>query len=566
MNRRERRRLNKMRERGSRSKGLATYDVVGETTLIRGTLQRALTFLQAGQPREALQLYRQALKTYPDHADALNLSGIAAFQLGDVERALKLIRRAITVQPDHVDAHNNLGNVLKASERFDEAEAAYRRALEIMPDYVGGHFNLGIVLEALDRPDEVEAAYGCALELKPDFAEACLNRGNAFKAMGRLHEAISAYQQALEMAPDHADGHNNHGSALREMGELNEAASAYRRAIEIEPRHVDAHYNLGIVLQEQDKLGDAIASYLKALEINPAFVGACVNLGYALQKSGKLDEAIDTYRRAIGIAPDYPGAHVNLGDALLERGDTKAAAEACEAYLQEHPGDTALLAWRAVVLHELGERETARTLVDFDRFIGAVHLVAPAQFSSLGEFNAALADHVSRHPTLVYAPSRHATRFGKHSGELLAEPKGPVAHLEEQIRGAVESYIRSLPVNRGHPFLNNPPQRFDLTAWCIILERQGHQVPHIHPSAWLSGVYYVRLPEIIGQPGQGEAGWIEFGRPPEHFHCTVEPEVKLFQPEPGLMLLFPSYFYHRTVPFESADLRISISFDVLPKV
>ena len=90
-------------------------------------------------------------------------------------------------------------------------------------------------------------------------------------------------------------------------------------------------------------------------------------------------------------------------------------------------------------------------------------------------------------------------------------------------------------------------------------------MPHIHPSAWLSGVYYVRLPEIIGQPGQGEAGWIEFGRPPEHFHCTAEPEVRVFEPEPGLMLLFPSYFYHRTVPFESADMRISISFDVLPK-
>ena len=91
-------------------------------------------------------------------------------------------------------------------------------------------------------------------------------------------------------------------------------------------------------------------------------------------------------------------------------------------------------------------------------------------------------------------------------------------------------------------------------------------MPHIHPSAWLSGVYYVQMPEITSQPGQGEAGWIEFGRPPEHFHGTVEPEVKLFKPEPGLMLLFPSYFYHRTVPFESAGLRISISFDVLPKV
>ena len=52
-----------MRERDGHSKGRAIYDVVGETALIRATLQRALTFLQAGQPREALQLYRQVLKT-----------------------------------------------------------------------------------------------------------------------------------------------------------------------------------------------------------------------------------------------------------------------------------------------------------------------------------------------------------------------------------------------------------------------------------------------------------------------------------------------------------------------
>ncbi|MEE9359864.1 MAG: tetratricopeptide repeat protein, partial [Hyphomicrobium sp.] len=144
MNRRERRRLKKVGRRDDLGSGGAAFD-------IRAALQRALPLLQAGRSREALRLYRQVLKIYPDHADALNLGGIATFQLGNVERALKLIRKALAVQPDHVDAHNNLGNLLKASNRLDEAEAAYRRAIEIMPDYVGGHFNLGIVLEMLER-------------------------------------------------------------------------------------------------------------------------------------------------------------------------------------------------------------------------------------------------------------------------------------------------------------------------------------------------------------------------------------------------------------------------------
>ncbi len=30
------------------------------------------------------------------------------------------------------------------------------------------------------------------------------------------------------------------------------------------------------------------------------------------------------------------------------------------------------------------------------------------------------------------------------------------------------------------------------------------------------------------------------------------------------MLLLPSYFYHRTVPFNSAEPRVSIAFDAVP--
>ena len=57
----------------------------------------------------------------------------------------------------------------------------------------------------------------------------------------------------------------------------------------------------------------------------------------------------------------------------------------------------------------------------------------------------------------------------------------------------------------------------------------------------------------------------EFGRAPEDFHTTREPEVRLIKPEEGLMVLFPSYFYHLTVPFEAEEVRISISFDVLAR-
>ena len=75
-----------------------------------------------------------------------------------------------------------------------------------------------------------------------------------------------------------------------------------------------------------------------------------------------------------------------------------------------------------------------------------------------------------------------------------------------------------------------------------------------------------------GEGGEGDeksgdaAGWLEFGRSPEKLACEAEPLLKLVRPRPGLMVLFPSYFYHRTVPFRSEEKRISIAFDALPAV
>ena len=542
----------------------APHGESGASISIAAVLRQAFTFHQSGRLQEALELYRQVLAAQPNDVDALNFGGVAAFQSGDAEQGVKLLQTAVTLKPDYVDAHNNLGNVLKALGELDGAEAAYRRALEIKPDYVDAHFNLGILLELVGKLDEAVAAYRQSVEIKPNFSEAHFSLGNVLKPLGRLGEAVDAYGRALELKPDHADAHNNLGSALYELGKFDEAVAAYRGALGIKPDHADAHYNLGVALQELGKLDDAIAAYHSALTIKPRYAAAHVNLGYALKQLGRLDEAVAAYRRAIAIEPDHAPAHSNLGDVLLERGDPRAAIEVCDAFLKDHPGNTGVLAFKAIALDELGERSAVRFLVDFDRFIQPTKLKAPAGFASLADFNAALARHVCAHPTLVFAPTRHATRLGKHSGELLVGPKGPVADLERMIRGAVEDYMRSLPADPAHPFVANQPQRLTLTAWAIVLEAQGHQIPHVHPSAWLSGVYYVRVPDVVGTPGQGQAGWIEFGRPPAHFHSTVEPDVRAFQPEEGLMLLFPSYFYHRTVPFETAGTRISISFDIRP--
>ncbi|MDP7386521.1 MAG: putative 2OG-Fe(II) oxygenase, partial [Nitrospinota bacterium] len=164
--------------------------------------------------------------------------------------------------------------------------------------------------------------------------------------------------------------------------------------------------------------------------------------------------------------------------------------------------------------------------------------------------------------TLIYAPLSHTTREAWHSGELLDDAKGPIAELEAAILAAVENYVRDLGRDPDHPFLADPPETLSLKVWGVVMRGKGHQIAHIHPAAWLSGVYYPQVPEFAGD--DGEAGWIEFGRPPDHFSNVARPETRSIRPEPGLLVLFPSYFFQRTIPFAVDGTCVSIAFDLVP--
>ncbi|MGH8121811.1 MAG: putative 2OG-Fe(II) oxygenase, partial [Rudaea sp.] len=59
------------------------------------------------------------------------------------------------------------------------------------------------------------------------------------------------------------------------------------------------------------------------------------------------------------------------------------------------------------------------------------------------------------------------------------------------------------------------------------------------------------------------AGWLKFGEPGI---ATTPPLAAehFIRPEPGLLALFPSYFWHGTVPFDGNDTRLTIAFDLVP--
>jgi uncharacterized protein (TIGR02466 family) len=380
---------------------------------------------------------------------------------------------------------------------------------------------------------------------------------------GLLIEAEKGYRKVLAVDSGHPFALNNLSVIANQTNDPKAALEFAERTLALKPDYAEAHCNKANALAELGRLDEAVAGYGQALALKPGYAEAHNNKGNTLRKLERLEEAAEAFARALAINPDFYQARANLADVRLQQGDPAAALELCESALARKPGDTAVLALKGVVLWDLGQAEEARALVDFDRFIRHELFTPPPAYADLSAFNGALARHVEGHPTLIYAPLNHTTRQAWHSGDLLSQPKGPIADLEAGILAAVEDYGRNLGRDSKHPFLAHPPANLSLTVWSVVMRGQGHQIAHIHPAAWLSGVYYPQVPEFAGD-GKDD-GCIEFGRPPDHFHNQAEPETRSILPQAGLLVLFPSYFFHRTIPFDSGGTRISIAFDLITR-
>ena len=396
---------------------------------------------------------------------------------------------------------------------------------------------------------------GARAGLDRDFASALADHKK-----GLLDEAEKGYRKVLAVDGEHPFALNNIGVIANQTGDPAAALEYAARALALKPNYAEAHSNKGNALHDLGRLEEAVASFERALALKPGYAEAHNNIGNTLRMLDRLEQAAEAFERVLAIDPDQLKTRANFVDLKLQQGDPAAALVLCEAFLARKPGDTAALGLKSVVLCDLGQAEEARRLVDYDRFLRLVHVSPPAAYTDLADFNGALVRHIMEHPTLVYSPRNHATRNGWHSGELLSEPKGPIADLEAEILAALENHCRSLKRDPDHPLIAEPPDRLTLSVWGVVMEDQGHQIAHYHPDAWFSGVYYPQVPEFAGD--DYEAGWIEFGLPPDHFSNRTHPETLSFRPEPGLMVLFPAYFFHRTIPFVADSTRVSIAFDL----
>ena len=157
----------------------------------------------------AENLYKEILKTNPNHVSTHNNLGLVFQKLGELQKAISCYQKAIEIQPNYAIAHNNLGIALKELRDYKKAIGCYEKAIQINPNYVGAHNNLGILLGELGEYKKARSCYEKAIEIQPDYVDAHNNLGVAFKELGELQKAIACYEKALKLKPDSVNAQAN---------------------------------------------------------------------------------------------------------------------------------------------------------------------------------------------------------------------------------------------------------------------------------------------------------------------------------------------------------------------
>ncbi|MEQ9200249.1 MAG: tetratricopeptide repeat protein, partial [Rhodospirillales bacterium] len=310
----------------------------------------------------------------------------------------------------------------------------------------------------------------------------------AAAARGSFEDALRLCDQALADSPDDISALSVAAELCLRRGLKEKALPLLERATRLQPDQGGLQYMYGIALFQMDRAETAVRALERATRLQPGNGQAWSALGASHQKLGHLQDALAAYEQATTLEPSDADIWVNRSAAALRLKDWPGAEQACARALDISPGHRRALTYQAIALTELGRRDEAAEILDFDSLMRRVDLAGHMTAGELEGLNKALVAHIEARPDLTYEPILKATKGGSQTQNLLAGPAGPVAQLEAEVRRAVDAYITDADPAR-HPYLAFAPRKWRLIMWGTLLRRQGRQAPHIHPGAWLSGVY-----------------------------------------------------------------------------
>ena len=329
------------------------------TLSVEQAMQLASQHQSAGRLADAERILRQVLQVQPQHAHALHLLGVVAYQAGKPEVAMQLIAQAVGLEPAVALFHSNLAEMNRQQGRVEQAIAHGEQAVTLDASMASAHSNLGIAYYDAQAFEKAEACHHKALALAPHLVQSLNNLGSIARARKDLAAAADWYRKALGVNADYLEALSNLGAVLVEDDAADAAEPSLMRALQLQPAYPEALCNLGLVRLKQERTSEAGALLKRSLALRVDYPEALVGLARVCHEEDQLEEARRWVTRATQVAPTKADAWCQLGSLSMEMGEPEAAQAAYQRALAIDPDMADALTGLGNLKLELGKMDEA---------------------------------------------------------------------------------------------------------------------------------------------------------------------------------------------------------------
>ncbi|MBQ4830357.1 tetratricopeptide repeat protein [Alteromonas sp. MMG017] len=535
----------------------------------------------------------KGLKTFKGSPKLLNSLGTTQLELGKAKNAVQSFKKALATNPLDVEVKYNLARAYKEVGLFNEAEAIFVDVIRKKTTYSQANIHLADVYVNLGALEKAQSCLMSTLETDPTNVVALNNLGNVLRKMNDFEASAQRFEAAIKLQPANSTLRRNLAATLVLLNRREEAKQCFMDAVSLTPLDWTAQEELASFLWEEgvESPFEYIEPHINQKGANTEFVLAYIKL---LVRADQFQKALDVLNsqaellrtsldfyiyqarvyRELGdyhASLDYVekgeklkvknsiGLDSEAGYTLLSLGRVKEAHTKFAKLVKQEPLNQGWWTMLSTCYYLQNEESKYDWLCNYQQLLAVVPVLPSKEGRQ--SLNNALRDVLEALHQNERHPIGQSLRNGTQTYENLFDDNNEVINtLSGLILDRAGEFIKLQSTDRKHPFLSRLSK--DLTfkgSWSVKLRSDGYHRSHYHPEGWLSGVYYVDVPDAVNQHGEG---WLTFGRA-DIANQNFEGDFSV-KPHSGNLILFPSYMWHGTNAFTSSTARLTVAFDIIP--
>ncbi len=391
-------------------------------------------FVQNKNPACAAQAYGMAVQKQPESAQYAYLLGLSFLTAGEPRQAVAPLQKSLQLEPNSVDPHLVLGEAMDQLEQRPTAELQWRLALGIDPQSASA-------LEGLSRDLLADHNYVRVIEMLRPLemahslsAAAAVNLSVAYTKSGLADNALQVLQAAHRAYPSSIPVIEALAAAMVLQSRYQQASALLAPAARQNPRDTQLQIrSLNVMVLARNPAAKPLCRQL--LAEHPRQWELLYLMGLLLHQSGDLPGAESWFERSLNLEPDNPDTHFQLGLVRAELKQDNSARMEFERAIALGYTDPQVhfdlgRVDQALGLHDAAQRQfhlyQQQQLADLNQTRAATASYNADQDETAGNYSQAAVDYreaLSLDPTeplLAYRLAMALDKIGDIAGERAA--------------------------------------------------------------------------------------------------------------------------------------------------